>query len=82
MDGGNPALLQWVLNGFITHLRTYFLCVPQPPDSEIIPLLVYRDASSQPSSVSSPSTRQSTQAQPEDEVINFYNFFYRYNKIM
>ncbi|XP_025989781.2 large proline-rich protein BAG6 isoform X2 [Solenopsis invicta] len=67
MDGGNPALLQWVLNGFITHLRTYFLCVPQPPDSEIIPLLVYRDASTQASSVSSASTRQSTQAQPEDE---------------
>ncbi|XP_070163006.1 large proline-rich protein BAG6 [Polyergus mexicanus] len=67
MDGGNPALLQWILNGFITHLRTYFLRVPQPPDSEIIPLLVYKEASSQQSSVSSVSTRQSTQAQSEDE---------------
>ncbi|XP_029165943.1 large proline-rich protein bag6-B [Nylanderia fulva] len=67
MEGGNPALLEWILNGFITHLRTYFLRVPQPPDSEIIPLLVYKDSSSQQSSVSSASTRQSTQAQSEDE---------------
>lgn len=77
MDGGNPALLQWILNGFIAHLRTYFLRVPQPPDSEIIPLLVYKDASSQQSSVSSVSTRQSTQAQSEDEVA-YYSFHSRF----
>lgn len=66
MDGGNPALRQWILNGFIAHLRTYFLRVPQPPDSEIIPLLVYKNTVSQQSSVSSVSTR-SAQTQSEDE---------------
>ncbi|XP_072748482.1 uncharacterized protein [Anoplolepis gracilipes] len=66
VDGSNPALLQWILNGFIAYLHRYSR-VPQPPDSEIIPLLVYKDASSQQSSISSTSTRQSTQAQSEDE---------------
>ncbi|XP_011328969.1 large proline-rich protein bag6 isoform X2 [Ooceraea biroi] len=67
IDGSNPPLRQWMLNGFIAQLRNYFLRIPQLPDSEIVPLLVYKDASSQQSSVSSASTRQSTQAQSQDE---------------
>lgn len=68
MDGSNPSLRQWILNGFITHLRAYFLRLPQPPDSEITPLLIYKNVSQQ-SSVSSVSTR-SAQTQSEDEVSN------------
>lgn len=71
LEGMFPAnLRQWMLNGFIVYFRTYSLRVPQPPDSEIMSLLVYKDASSQQPSVPSVSTRQSaTQAQSEDEVI-------------
>jgi hypothetical protein len=69
-----------MLNGFITHLRTYFLRVPQPLESEIVPLLVYRDTPSQQSSVSSASTRQPAQAQSEDEVIDrlLYRLHYHF----
>lgn len=72
LEGVHPvSLRQWMLNGFIVHFRTYSQRVPQPPDSEIVPLLVYKDAvSSQQPSVPSASTRQSAQAQPEDEVID------------
>lgn len=75
MDDSNSTFRQWLLDELIDHLRTYFARVPQPPDSEIVPLLVYKDASSQQSSVvSSASTRQpnSTQAQSEDEVTKIY----------
>lgn len=71
MDGNRPAFLQWLQLIVIAHLCTYFLHMPQPLalDSEIIPLLVYKDASSQESSAS----RQSTQVQSEDEVTYLFH---------
>ncbi|XP_032668447.1 large proline-rich protein bag6 isoform X2 [Odontomachus brunneus] len=68
LEGIPSSLRQWILNGFIEHFRTYSLRAPQPTDSEIVSLLVYKDSPSQQSSVqSSASTRQPTQTPPEDE---------------
>lgn len=66
LEGVHPALRQWMLNGFIVHFRTYSLRIAQPPDSEVVLLLSYKDTSSQPTA--SASTCQSTKPQSKDEV--------------
>ncbi|XP_014475998.1 PREDICTED: large proline-rich protein bag6-B isoform X2 [Dinoponera quadriceps] len=68
LEGSPPAFRQWILDGFLEHFRAYSQRAPQPSDSEIVSLLVYKDSPSQQSSVqSSASARQPTQTSPEDE---------------
>lgn len=85
MDGGNSTLRQWVLEIFINLLRTYLSSLSQPPDAEITPILIYKDASSsqQSTTVSSASTRQPAQApQLEDEVSDsFYLRIFSYTVV-
>ncbi|KAG7203619.1 hypothetical protein KM043_013656 [Ampulex compressa] len=68
LNSTHPAFLQWMLNVYIDRFFAYFTHVPQPPDSEIVPLLIYQNTNSQPAPVvSSAPTTQSPQVQPEHE---------------
>ncbi|XP_014602173.1 PREDICTED: large proline-rich protein BAG6 isoform X1 [Polistes canadensis] len=55
----NPTFREWMLSSFILHFRTYSLRIPQPPDSEILPLLIYKDTA-QTTSGSSTVSHEST----------------------
>nr|XP_050860700.1 large proline-rich protein BAG6 isoform X2 [Vespula vulgaris] len=64
----NPSFRQWMLNSFIVHFRTYSLRIPQPPDSEILPLLIYKENNAQTTSASSTSeSAGSTQEQSQQQ---------------
>ncbi|XP_033351207.1 large proline-rich protein BAG6 isoform X8 [Bombus vosnesenskii] len=63
----HPTVRRWVLNAFIAQFRTYSLRVTQPPDSEIVPLLIYKNAPSEATSVPSAPAHQPSQTQSETE---------------
>ncbi|KAK9300653.1 hypothetical protein QLX08_006697 [Tetragonisca angustula] len=65
LEGIHPTVRRWMLNAFIVQFRTYSLRVTQPPDSEIIPLLIYKDAPSEAASVPSAPTQP---PQPQSEL--------------
>ncbi|KAK2583506.1 hypothetical protein KPH14_009466 [Odynerus spinipes] len=70
LDIISPSFRQWVLSSFIVYLRAYVLRIPQPPDSEILPLLVYKETTPQttsPSSTIPQSSTCSTQAEQSQQ---------------
>ncbi|XP_006565471.2 large proline-rich protein BAG6 isoform X6 [Apis mellifera] len=67
LENIRPTVSRWMLNIFIVQFRTYSLRVTQPPDSEILPLLIYKDAPSEATTVSSVPAHQSSQSQSEVE---------------
>lgn len=72
LENIRPTVSRWMLNIFIVQFRTYSLRVTQPPDSEILPLLIYKDAPSEATTVSSAPAHQSSQSQSEVEVSYLY----------
>lgn len=69
LEGIHPTLRRWIVNAFIVHFRTFSLHVTQPPDAEILPLLIYKDlAPSQTSPAPSAPVHQPSQTQSEVEV--------------
>lgn len=68
LEGTRPEFHRWLPNIFVAQLRTHSSRVSQPPESEILPLLVYKDVPSQPSTVPSAPTHQPSQTQSEVEV--------------
>ncbi|XP_029055080.2 large proline-rich protein BAG6 isoform X1 [Osmia bicornis bicornis] len=67
LEGTRPEFHRWLPNIFVAQLRTYSSRVSQPPESEILPLLVYKDVPSQPSTVPSAPIHQPSQTQSEVE---------------
>ncbi|KOC69545.1 Large proline-rich protein BAG6 [Habropoda laboriosa] len=69
LDDLDPALQRSMMSLFVSQFRSFSLHYTQLPDSEILPLLVYKDAPSQASTVPSAPTHQSSQqAQSEAEA--------------
>lgn len=68
----HPTVRRWVLNAFIAQFRTYSLRVTQPPDSEIVPLLIYKNAPSEATSVPSAPAHQPSQTPSEAEASYTY----------
>lgn len=73
LEGIHPTVRRWMLNAFIVQFRTYSLRVIQPPDSEIVPLLIYKDAPSEAASVPSAPTQPS---QPQSELEASYSTYF------
>ncbi|XP_017752473.1 PREDICTED: large proline-rich protein BAG6-like isoform X2 [Eufriesea mexicana] len=67
LEGIHPTLRRWMLNAFIVQFRTYSLRVTQPPDSEIFPLLIYKDVPSEATTMPSAPVHQPSQIQSEVE---------------
>ncbi|XP_076387799.1 uncharacterized protein LOC100875279 isoform X2 [Megachile rotundata] len=65
--GTHAALRLWLRHRIILQSRLYSARITQLPESEILPLLVYKDAPSQPSTAPSAPTHQPTQVQSEAE---------------
>ncbi|XP_076230887.1 uncharacterized protein LOC143177027 isoform X3 [Calliopsis andreniformis] len=67
MLGRNPILRPWLFNTITGPYRAYLLHFAQPPDSEILPLLIYKNVPSQQSTVPSATAHQPSQTQPDAE---------------
>lgn len=56
----NPSFRQWAMHDYLIYFGNYTSRIPQPPDSEILPLLVYKDTTGQTTSTSSKVQQNST----------------------
>lgn len=72
LEGIHPTLRRWMLNAFIVQFRTYSLQVTQPPESEIFPLLIYKDVPSEATTMPSAPIHQPSQTQSEVEACYKY----------
>lgn len=65
LEGVHPEVRSWMLNRFRTSFRTYTSHLSQTPETEILPLLIYKDVPSQASAMTSTPVPQPPQAQSE-----------------
>lgn len=68
LEGSNTIQRHWMLNLLFVPYRTYLRHIMQPPDSEILPLLIYKDVPAQQLSTPSATAHQPSQTQSEVEV--------------
>ncbi|XP_076663872.1 large proline-rich protein BAG6 isoform X3 [Andrena cerasifolii] len=67
LEGSNTIQRHWMLNLLFVPYRTYLRHIMQPPDSEILPLLIYKDVPAQQLSTPSAPVHQPSQTQSEVE---------------
>ncbi|XP_017893055.1 large proline-rich protein BAG6 isoform X2 [Ceratina calcarata] len=67
LEGIHPTMRRLIVNAFVIQFRIYSLLVIQPPESEILPLLIYKEVPPQATIVSTAATHQPSQPQSDIE---------------